>query len=160
MMVRQEGTARYFKFLHCWAEHQHFMDILKDCWTREATGNPMWILHQKMKRLSTTLITWSKKEYGDVFATVKDYEERVRNAEEEVINNNSEHSRSNLHCVNAEYIRYLRLEESILKQKTQLQWFREGDANSKYFHALMRGRRRRLHIHKICKENEEWVQGD
>lgn len=52
------------------------------------------------------------------------------------------------------------LEESILKQKTQLLWFKEGDANSKFFHAIMRGRRRKLYIHKICIENEEWIQGD
>ncbi|OIT36118.1 hypothetical protein A4A49_64435, partial [Nicotiana attenuata] len=58
------------------------------------------------------------------------------------------------------YTRYLKLEESILKQKTQLQWFKEGDANSKYFHSLIRGRRRKLYIHKIKDRNENWIQGD
>jgi len=53
-----------------------------------------------------------------------------------------------------------KLEEAILQQKTQLQWFQEGDANTKYFHALMRGRRRRLFLHKICIENEVWIQGE
>lgn len=54
----------------------------------------------------------------------------------------------------------MKLEESILKQKTQLQWFKEGDANSRYFHALMRGRRRRLFIHKICNDQGEFLEGD
>lgn len=57
-----------------------------------------------MKRLSSTLSEWSKKEYGDIFATVKDYEERVRIAEEELIHNSSEENRSKLHGINAEYI--------------------------------------------------------
>jgi len=52
------------------------------------------------------------------------------------------------------------MEAAILKQKTQLQWFREGDANTKYFHALMRGRRRKLFIHQISNESGEWIQGD
>ncbi|OIT20481.1 hypothetical protein A4A49_65757, partial [Nicotiana attenuata] len=60
----------------------------------------------------------------------------------------------------AKYINYLKLEENILRQKTQLHWFKEGDANSKYFHSLIRGRRRKLYIHKIKDENGTWIQGD
>ncbi|XP_015162434.1 uncharacterized protein [Solanum tuberosum] len=87
-------------------------------------GNPMWKWHQKMKNLIPTLSVWSKKEYGDIYAKVKEHEHLIKVAEEE------------------------------------LQWFKEGDANTKYFHALMRGRRRRLLIHKICNNEGEWIQGD
>lgn len=30
----------------------------------------------------------------------------------------------------------------------------------KYFHVLMRGRRRRLFIHRICTDDDNWIQGD
>ncbi|XP_049399720.1 uncharacterized protein LOC125863746 [Solanum stenotomum] len=98
--------------------------------------------------------------FGDIYAKVRDFEERVRLAEEDLIHNNTEEQRTKLHGINAEYIKFMKLEYSILKQKTQLQWFKEGDGNSNYFHALIRGRRRRLFIHKILKDNDEWVQGD
>ncbi|XP_049378041.1 uncharacterized protein LOC125842768 [Solanum stenotomum] len=49
------------------------------------------------------------------------------------------------------------MEDSILKQKTQLHWFKEGDANTKYFHSLIRGRRRRLFIHTIIREDGERI---
>lgn len=65
-----------------------------------------------------------------------------------------------LHSLNAEYIRSLKMEDSILRQKTQLQWFKEGDVNSKYFHALIRGRRRKLYIHRIQDEKGSWIQRD
>ncbi|XP_015160335.1 uncharacterized protein [Solanum tuberosum] len=65
-----------------------------------------------------------------------------------------------LHEINARYIRFLKIEDSILKQKTQLQWFKEGDCNTKYFHSLVRGRKKRLFIHKITREDEVWIQGD
>lgn len=54
----------------------------------------------------------------------------------------------------------MKIEESVLKQKTQLQWFKEGDAKSKYFHSFIRGRRRKLFIHKIKNNDSEWIQGD
>ncbi|KAM3290025.1 hypothetical protein P3S67_018314 [Capsicum chacoense] len=91
---------------------------------------------------------------------VKEYEGKVSLAEEDMLNHNTDENRTKLHAVNAEYIRYLKLEESILKQKTQLQWFKKGDTNSEYFHALIRGRRRRLFIHKITNEQGDWIQGD
>ncbi|KAG5570445.1 hypothetical protein H5410_060211 [Solanum commersonii] len=68
-----------------------------------------------------------------------DFEEKIKKAEEDLVDNNTEDMRQQLHHMNANYIKHLKLEESILKQRTQLEWFKEGDANNKYFHALMRG---------------------
>ncbi|KAH0771678.1 hypothetical protein KY290_015659 [Solanum tuberosum] len=153
--VREGHQTKYFKFLHCWVENENFMHTVKECWEREVQGNPMWKLHQKMKRLASTLSNWSRREFGDIFTLVKEYEEQVRQAEEEVMMNNTEANRAKLHHCNAKYIKYLKLESFILKQKTQLQWFKDGDTNSKYFHSIMRGRRRRLFINKISTDDNE-----
>lgn len=32
--------------------------------------------------------------------------------------------------------------------------------NSNYFHVVMRGRRRRLYIHRIQDDESEWIEGD
>ncbi|KAH0695796.1 hypothetical protein KY289_013278 [Solanum tuberosum] len=53
-----------------------------------------------MKRLATTLSAWSKKEFGDIFSAVKNFEEQVRAAEEEIITNNVEDNRTKLHYQN------------------------------------------------------------
>ncbi|WMV24651.1 hypothetical protein MTR67_018036 [Solanum verrucosum] len=113
-----------------------------------------------MKLLASTLSTWSKKEYGNIFSNVINFEEQVKAAEEDAIHQNTEENRTKLHLINAQYIKYLKLEASILKQKTQLQWFKEGDTNFKYFHSIMRGRRRKLFIHKICTVEDVWIQGE
>ncbi|XP_015160504.1 uncharacterized protein [Solanum tuberosum] len=155
-----ESHIKYFKFLHFWVYNATFLKTVHQCWEKGVTGNPMWRLHQKMKRVIATLSTWSKREYGDIFTKVKEFEENIRNSEAELMTNNNEAIRQNLHQKNATYIKYLKMEEFVLKQKTQLQWFKDGDANTKYFHALMRGRRRRLFLHKICTENEVWIQGE
>ncbi|KAH0772311.1 hypothetical protein KY290_016292 [Solanum tuberosum] len=160
IIARKEDHIKYFKFLNCWADQPKFLDIVKACWERTVEGNSMWRFHQKLKRLSTTLSNWSRKEFGDIFTKVREYEERVRSAEENLIQDHSDTNRTTLHELNAEYIRFLKIEDSILKQKTQLQWFKEGDCNTKYFHSLIRGRRRKLFIHKLIREDGEWMQGD
>ncbi|XP_049348975.1 uncharacterized protein LOC125813529 [Solanum verrucosum] len=159
MIQTNQSHTKYFKFLHCWVENGNFMITVQQCWDQVTTGHPMWKLHMKMNRLTSTLSKWSKL-HGDIFTKVREFEKSIRKSEEELMTNNTEALRQKLHKMNATYIRYLKLEEAILQQKTQLHWFQEGDAHTKYFHALMRGRRRRLFLHKICIENEVWIQGE
>ncbi|KAG5605885.1 hypothetical protein H5410_027377 [Solanum commersonii] len=90
-MARQSGShTKYFKFLHCWVDNENFLETIQKCWDRELTGTPMRQLHQKLKRLTTTLSNWSKKEYGDIYAKVKEFEETIRKAEEELQTKNTE----------------------------------------------------------------------
>ncbi|XP_055825760.1 uncharacterized protein LOC129894213 [Solanum dulcamara] len=160
MVDHHHNPIKYFRFLNCWPDQPSFMDTIKECWSRSVAGNPMWSFHQKMKRLASTLSRWSRNQFGDIYARVKEYEEEVRQAEENLIIMHSNENRSKLHAINAEYIKYLKMEDAILRQKTQLHWFKEGDVNSSYFHALIRGRRRKLYIHRIQTEEGSWVQGD
>ncbi|XP_055835236.1 uncharacterized protein LOC129903716 [Solanum dulcamara] len=138
-------------------DHPSFMEMVSRCWSRDTEGNPMWCFYQKMKRLSATLSSWSKLKFGDIYAKVKEYVEKSRQTKEELISVYNEECRTKLYSINAEYIRYLKMEEFMLKQKTQLQWFKEDDINSKYFHSLIRGRRRKLHIHSIQNEEGTWL---
>ncbi|KAG5580250.1 hypothetical protein H5410_050877 [Solanum commersonii] len=132
--MRKNDHIRYFKFLNCWTDQPNFLDIVKACWERTVEGNNMWKFHQKLKRLSNTLSTLSRKEFGDIFTEVKEYEEKVKTTGEQLIQDHSETNRTILHEINAKYIRFLEIEDSILKQKTQLQWFKEGDCcNVPYF---------------------------
>lgn len=86
---------------------------------------------------------------------MKSYEERIKVVEEGLTENSTDAARIYLHSLNAEYIRFLKHKESIIRQKSQLHWFQEEDANTRYFHALLRGKRRRLFIHRIKDEDGE-----
>ncbi|XP_015058305.1 uncharacterized protein LOC107004576 [Solanum pennellii] len=152
--------TKYFRFLNCWVDNPHLMETVETCWEKEVVGTGMLKFQKKMIRLSNTLSVLSKREFGDIFQMLRMYEEQVHKAEENYINNQSDSNTSILHVINAKYIKFLKLEDTILKQKTQLQWFKEGDTNYKYFHLVIRGRRRKFFIHKVSNENGDWIQGD
>lgn len=120
----------------------------------------MWIFQQKLKRLAYTLNSWSRRKIGYIYANAKDFDETTRVAERELITNNTEENRTKFHGLNAQYIRFLKLEDSMLGQKAQLHWFKEGDMKIKYFNVLIRGRTRKLHIHRNQNEQGDWLQGD
>ncbi|XP_019236540.1 PREDICTED: uncharacterized protein LOC109216799 [Nicotiana attenuata] len=160
MNVRQDTSKKYFKFLNCWVENEGFIPMVQEIWNQEVRGNAMWIFHQKLKTVFNALSKWSRHEYGDIFQKAKEYAKKVKQVDMTWAQTNDADDRMNFHEVTTQYKKYRKLEESILKQKTQLQWFKDGDANSRYFHSLMRGRRRKLIIHKIKDIEGEWVQGD
>ncbi|XP_069143598.1 uncharacterized protein [Solanum lycopersicum] len=160
MIDHKDTVIKYFKFLNYWTENDTFLHTVENCWNKKVTGNPMWILHTKLKRLTKTLREWSKKEYGDVFEKVKFYEESVKTAEGNYIRDSSRDNREQLYALNAQYIKYLKIEHAILQQKTHLHWLKEGDANSKYFHAVIRGKRKKMVIHKLLNDNGSCIQGD
>ncbi|XP_055824941.1 uncharacterized protein LOC129893436 [Solanum dulcamara] len=160
MVDQHHNPIKYFKFLNCWPEHPSFIELVKNYWSGHIEGNPIWIFHKKMKRLATTLSDWSRNQFGDIYAKVKEYEEAVRQAEENMINMNSNDNRSKFHTINAEYNRYMKIEDPILRQKSQLHWFKEGDMNFSYFYVLIRGRRKRLYIYRIQNDEGSWVKGD
>lgn len=77
---------------------------------------------------------------------MEDWKTKIEILEELDIMHNTKHGREDLNKGYAEYTRWLNMQDSILKQKLKLQWFKNGDRNTKYFYSVLRSRRMRLNI--------------
>lgn len=55
MTDRVAKVIKYCKFLNCWVDQPDFLDVVQKCWERPVQGNVMWLFHQKLLRLSSTL---------------------------------------------------------------------------------------------------------
>lgn len=60
-----------------------------------------------------------------------------------------------LHVVSSDIHSLSRANTSIAWQQSRVHWLREGDANSKYFHSVLLGCRRRNHLHSIVVDGTE-----
>ncbi|XP_015167940.1 uncharacterized protein [Solanum tuberosum] len=78
----EEEFKRYFRFLNTWTEHPQFLDTVQGIWNIECHGNPMWVLHQKLKKTATHLSTWSKATYVDFYEVSKRLEKEIINLEQ------------------------------------------------------------------------------
>ncbi|XP_009788948.1 uncharacterized protein [Nicotiana sylvestris] len=67
----------YFRFLNCWVNIEGFLDIVRESWSTEVSGNPIWILQSKLKALSKRLSQWSRKEIGDINDAVINWEDKL-----------------------------------------------------------------------------------
>ncbi|XP_016501467.1 uncharacterized protein LOC107819831 [Nicotiana tabacum] len=110
--------------------------------------------------LSRRLTQWSKEDIGDVFDQVQYWKNKMQDLEKSDLNNSNDHSRIELNKGQVEYIRWMGMQDAILRQKAKVNWFEEGGANTKYFHSTIRDRRRRLQIHRIKDHRGQWIKGD
>ncbi|XP_060182887.1 uncharacterized protein LOC132612820 [Lycium barbarum] len=71
--------------------------------------------------------------------------------------NDTDLTREDLSRGHAEYVKWLNVQDSLLKQKAKLTWFKDGDRNSKYFHSVLRYSRRKLEIQRIKNHRGVWI---
>lgn len=120
----------------------------------------MYSLHQKLKRLSHCLSNWSRESIGNVFDKVDELENKIADMEAIYEQDGNDTNRIKLHWLYAEKIKWMNMQTSILRQKAKINWEEEGDSNTKYFHSVMRQRRKKAYIHRIKNEEDNWINGN
>lgn len=106
-----------------------------------------FIIKEKFKRLKLDLKWWNKEVFGNLDKCIEDRKEEIYQLDilddafglddSEVIRRNE---------VTALLFRDLRYKDSLISQKANCKWLREGDNNSKIFHRCINSRRKRNEI--------------
>ncbi|KAH0757835.1 hypothetical protein KY290_021328 [Solanum tuberosum] len=88
--------------------------------------------------------SWVAQEISDIFITIK---QKMKNTKEEIVRLKEEFFEENP-------------TRTFWRQKAGIQWFSEGDRNTRFFHSLVKGRRKRLSLSRIIKEDGQWAEGN
>ncbi|XP_019230679.1 PREDICTED: uncharacterized protein LOC109211586 [Nicotiana attenuata] len=138
-------------------EVQHLSKIGSD---HNFSASPYILFNHKLKKLKKVLSGWSRDTFGDIFQKIASLEEVVRVHEAEFEANPTRLNKQKLQKVQAHLIKFLALEEKYWKQKAGMSWFKDGDRNTKFFHAQVRGRRKRLQLSRIQNSQGDWIEED
>ncbi|KAK6796405.1 hypothetical protein RDI58_004106 [Solanum bulbocastanum] len=109
-----------------------------------------------MRLLKKALSTWSKEAYGNIFEKIATLEDIARIKEEQMGVNPTESNKEEL-ATKESLRRYYQIEEDYWKQKAGMQWFKERDRTTKFFHSYVKGRRRKLMISEIQTEQGDTI---
>lgn len=137
VQLSSETFASQFKFMRMWSLHADCENIVKEAWSSEVIGCPMFVLSKKLKVLKEKLKIWNKTCFGDVHKLVRDTEQKVQLIQDQIQTNG--HTDTLLEEENLalrEYEDALNRQEVFWKERANLNWHLEGDRNTKFFHKI------------------------
>lgn len=92
--------------------------------------------------------------FGNIFKQLTIREDIVKTKEKLFEEEPSTVNRMIMQKAQVVFKKYLHYEGKFWKQKAVYDWFKEGDRNIKFFHILVKGRRKRLQLTRIQKIRE------
>lgn len=98
---------------------------------------------------------WSKDNFGNIFQEIATLEDIIKIREKQFEENPSRVNRTKFFKAHVELNMHLNREEYFWRQDNGYEWFKDGERNTKFFHTIVKGRRRKLKINRIQNEQGE-----
>ncbi|GKE75511.1 hypothetical protein Tco_1537552, partial [Tanacetum coccineum] len=137
-------------------EKKDFLPTVRSVWNKSFEGHTMFRVVQKMKALKGKLkqISWKN---GNVFERVKKLRIEVKKWQNEVDRfPHDESIKNKSYSVLKDYQEAIKDEYNLLCQKAKLEWLKDRDKNTAYFHKTIKERIHRGRIMTI--RNEEGIR--
>ncbi|VFQ70831.1 unnamed protein product [Cuscuta campestris] len=150
------------KYLHQKIHVKHidedlFFEYCKDSWEEIPFHGGMQSLFKRLHHLKEKLSSWNKTHFGNIFNMIKEAEDEATKAEQLFEENPSIDNKILYNQKVAELQEVNKREHAFWKQKCNLKWLKDGDANTKFFHNLVKKKRRKQQITGLFNEQGQLV---
>jgi len=131
--------------LKCWADFPGYASFVRDTWSSlQVSGWGSYVLKEKLKLLKLALKDWHQCHAQNLPARILTLKDNMASLDLKGESTGlTDEEIQELHGLSENLFSLSRINSSICWQQSRVQWFKEGDANSKYFHRVMSGRRSR-----------------
>lgn len=129
--------------------------MIKEAWNWVGEGSSAYRLMEKVRNTCVAILQWRRRVCVNSGREVKKLETLL--AEEQ---NKPQSDYEVVNQYEKELKRMLTIEEGYWRAKSRVQWIREGDKNTKFFHGKVRERRRANCLTGIEDEEGVWREGD
>ncbi|KAJ6871911.1 hypothetical protein NC651_031103 [Populus alba x Populus x berolinensis] len=137
-----------FKFLNAWADRSEFMAIVQSSWGTHVAGNPMYRFTTKLCLLKYALRQLHHQYTNNITSRVSQAKYAWHEAQLYLDSHPTSGEAKNRERELATlYMQLCKDEESVLKQRSRINWLQLGDRNTKFFHNSLLHRQVRNRIH-------------
>lgn len=147
-----------FRFNNCWIQHNEFKAFVAEYWKGfNVRGWKIYAFKEKLKLLREKLREWNKEVFDYLDLNIKNIVKDI-NVLDGLVETGNVQELERRKDFSSLFWQQVRAKENLIKQKARCKWIAEGDANTCYFHACVRGRRRRNQLLALKKEGG-WIDG-
>ncbi|KAL2471166.1 DNAse I-like superfamily protein [Abeliophyllum distichum] len=140
-----------FRFQSMWCQHDKLLEMIKQNWDTPLSpySKGLFGFFYKLKWLKSALKRWNKEVFGNIFDEIQKAEKEALDKERHYDTLQSPEARTEVNRSYANLNKLLSQEEAFWRQKSGIKWLREGDKNSKFFHAVVKKNRSKNKISQI-----------
>ena len=149
---------RSFKFENFWVKMPGFHEVVNEAWSEPCPhSEPCHVLFHKLKKLGCRLRKWSSSFMSQSKLHLHMALEIILRLDVAQDNRALSPDEVDLHkSLKRRIVSLAVLERSRMQQRARFKNLKEGDANTKFFHNKVNGRRRKNYIHKLSN-GQGWV---
>ncbi|GKA90452.1 RNA-directed DNA polymerase, eukaryota, reverse transcriptase zinc-binding domain protein [Tanacetum coccineum] len=146
---------RAFRFANFIADKPEFLGVVDKEWNIETDGCEMYKLVKKLKAMKFHMkkLSWKNR---NLFERVECWKDKLIQVDKDSHNAALKVEEAN---TIKEYNNAMKDEEKFLYQQAKITWMSDGDKNSKFFHAVIKGKMHRNRIDLVCDEKGDTFEG-
>ena len=135
-----------------WTSHPNLLEKVKLWWGMDVEGTTMFRVARKLRNVKRMIKVWNKTDFGHIFQEKEDLSDKLTSIQDNIqqegytdLNREVELSiLSNLHNI-------ISKEEKFYKQRSKINWLKEGDQNTIFFYLSNLKHRENNRISRIKK---------
>ncbi|XP_033134325.1 uncharacterized protein LOC117127773 [Brassica rapa] len=154
ILIKPTRRSKKFKFDKRWLDNEELRQVILEGW-KSPDLPPDASIMEHISSCRRALSEWRKLNNVNSAKLVEELKEKVEGLYADDIATTEE-----IAAALKELSHALKEEEMFWKQKSRVLWLREGDRNTKFFHALTKQRRARNKITQLLDENESIIEDE
>ncbi|XP_057770241.1 uncharacterized protein LOC130990060 [Salvia miltiorrhiza] len=139
---------RRFKFLNMWVLHPDFQNMVATSWNYQVDVNcPIFRVMFKLRRLRGVIQSWNKMVFGNVDTAIQENQHNLLDIQAHIAESGyTDDLFDEEVSAQAKINVLLSRKNSLLQQKSRMNWLVDGDRNTTFFHNMIKFRNRGFSI--------------
>lgn len=147
-----------FKFFVHLNHNPEFLEIVKGCWKNLSyQGSRKLVISKKLKALKGIIRSFTRENFSNLKKRVQEAFDALILWQQNSLTSPSSSNAAAERLAQKEWTTLAKAEDSFLKQTSRIQWISKGDANTAFYHRVIKTRRDHNQIHFLVDENDNVI---